>query len=194
MKKAKLMGDFLGSSEMKDDHISGTPRSKDLSPELKVFGDMEIKSLVKETTDFIISRLRSFTYQRALNEMNVDINELCVYLMPHPVDMESNYAEACYSFIIENVTLDSYKNTLFVFRNFDRSKLVEVWPGVDFSTSTVFQEAAAPGRFQYEEWTQDAEERIHCLNVMDYWDIRISWILLEVYGIISSIVDDAFSF
>jgi hypothetical protein len=192
----KLSGDFSGSSVLKDDRKSGTPLSSGLQPEIKISEDVELKSLLENVKDCIKKRLLASTYHRVLKERNVSVDDLYVYLMPFPVDKRSDLLEYCYSIIMENFAFDSYENTIFVFRNSDKSMLLEVWPGTDLSTTSVYQETAKPGHFHFEEeGVQEAKERVLVFTIFDYWDLRLSWIGLELEGVTNSILDndDTFS-
>jgi len=190
MTKTNLTGDFEEKSIINDERVSWTRWTEDSPSELKVSGDASLKSFAEETKDFVLSRLRASSFQLILKERNFDIDELCIYLIPIPVNKEFKLAEYLHSVIIENVKLDNYKNTLFVFVISEKSVLIEVWADDSFSTIAIYQETKKPGYFFYEQWAQNAEKKTLCLNVMEYFDIQKSWLRSELNCICNSILND----
>jgi hypothetical protein len=190
---ANFTGDFASrSSKITDVRVSWTRTSKDSPSELIISGDESLKSFAQETKTFILNRMRSSNYQRAIDEKNIDVNELCVYLMPFlvPVGEESDLPKYFHSHIMENINIDCYENTMFVFRNSDKSVLFEVWIGYNSAKTAIYQETAAPGYFQYNELNQKLEEEMRGLNTMDYWDVRKKWIRRELDRIVNAILKD----
>ena len=191
MKKAKLTGDFSGSSITKGTYVNSTLRVTDLQSELMISDNAEIQSFLEKTKDCIKSSLLATTFHKALMERNVDENKLRVYIMHFCIGKKvTNPAEYAYSIIKRYVKLDSYENAMFVFLDTDRSKLLEVWPGANLSTTAVYVETAKAGYFSpYNGFFTCSKEILNSTSVMYYYDIRLRWIREELKHIYYSIFD-----